>query len=395
MATRRQRSPADAESGAGEDFPVGAAMPAGELLPLDQIDDEPEQTATDRVLETLASVGADERAVVKVHRVEPNGKESWCDDYAPHDFEQGGMRMLREKWGPGVYSIRLYGTRNQRFGILTRAQVNITAQREAPASPIGNAGPLADVLRTIAEGQAIMLRALTERPAPADPQKQMAEMFLLMKSMREAMGESERPKQSNGIKDAIEAIQLMREASDLVNPPKETSDDSVFGMLKGALPMITEAIKANAQKGGGAMLPMPELPELPGDSLSIPAQQPAAMPQQPQTGGDDVGVLEMSGEALAAIKLRALVHQVITWARADTEAGDANVEKAANLLLEKLPDELIEVLELEEWLPLLCAQVPDAAAHPVWLGKVRTRLIEMLDEEDAGDTQTGVRELSP
>jgi len=409
MTTRTRRAQSNAGPPvSGDDdseFPPGAAMPlalpAGEGV--DFLDDEPppEQSAADRVLAILSEADEnDARAVVKLFRKPANGgKQAWCDDYSPADFEAGGLKMIRTKWGAGEYVVCLYGGQpgTKRFVLRGRAEIKIEPGAEpvepTPANGIAHAGPLADVLRTIAEGQATMLRALTERQH-VDPMADIAKMFTVMKGMREAMGD-DKP-QRNSLKDALEAVQLLRESSELVAPQREPESDSLTGILKHALPMIANMAQANAQKAGAA----PALPLGPPLAMAPAEGHPSTnleMSNQ-SSEGQEMGILNLGAEALAAVKLRAFVHQLMTWAKADGEDKSEHVERAATLVADKLPDELLEVLELEEWFPMLCTQVPDAAAHPQWLAKVRDRALAMLDEPDGdgdGDGDGGDANTAP
>ena len=52
---------------------------------------------SERVRRMLTDVAGDDRAKLVVHQVLPNGREAWCEDYAPHEYESGGMKMIREK----------------------------------------------------------------------------------------------------------------------------------------------------------------------------------------------------------------------------------------------------------------------------------------------------------
>jgi hypothetical protein len=67
----------------------------------------------------------------------------------------------------------------------------------------------------------------------------------------------------------------------------------------------------------------------------------------------------------------------------------------AEILFDKLPDDMLDMMELPVWFDLLCDQAPDARAHETFIRAVHARLTEIMAEEahhEAGDTEAGVYE---
>lgn len=398
MATRR-RPPASPTDDPGlEDDAAGAIAPH-EISGAALVDvDGPElQTAADRVMHMLAGVADDERAKLTVHQVLPNGREAWCEDYSPADYEIGGTKMIRDKWGAGTFKLRLYGVRDGHFGILTSATVVVKESRDPPAAA---AAPNNDALRLIAEGQQQMLRALTERPA-LDPMADMAKMFGMMKMMRDAMGLDAQPApapQRSTVSELVDAIKELRGASELISPSGGDNDDSLAGMAKAFIPMIA-SMAGNRRAGADQVeqLPAPvELEAQPGPpqdtslgraassagpittwpALHEEAGAPAELPI-----GTDVGII--SPEALTTFKLRAYLASLVMMARTKV-----STDKGAELVYEKLPDEWIDMLDLPTWWELFSQACPDAIPYQVWFTEVRDKALQLFTAGDDGEDET-------
>lgn len=351
------------------------------------IEQPAEQTAADRVAEMLAGVSNDDRAKLVIHQVQINGKEAWCEDLSPGDYELGGLKMIRDRWGPGNYRVRLYGVRAGHFGVITSAQITLKESREPLKAPEANN----DALRMMMQSQEAILRALTERPAAPDPKEAMRDMLSMLALMRDAFPSAPAPKQT-GIAELVAQLREMREASDILMPDKGGEGESLTSMVKNMLPLVAQAMK-DRKPGGptsvGGPLVMPEggIPPA-GDLVQLGEGQQL-------TEGEDMGALQ---EALVATKLRAYVFQLLTWAgKAATlppHVAEDYTEKAASLVADKLPDEWLEMLDLEDWWILFAEQVPQAVPHQAWFTLVRNRALVMLDEE-GGETVSTVRDLTP
>lgn len=403
MATRQKPAlaappPSDTPSG---DWQMQVRNGADALDSLPD-EDEPEQTASDRVMSMIGELPDDERAVVKVYRKTGiNGRTlAWCDDYSPADFEAGGLGMIRQKYGAGDFQVCLYGTvpGTKRYTIRARSDIHVDASATALAT--GTPSPQNDAMRMLMEGQAAMLKALTERPAAPDPMEQMRNTLALMTTMREAFGltaPATPPKSS--IAEMVDAIKELRAAGELVNPPPE--DDSLVGMVKSMLPMVTQAMQAR-QAPSAEPSPFPPIGHLPaiGAVNDEPAGAVAFDPAHPDSivhelhgappatsGATDMPI--MSPEMAAALKLKAYVAALVAMAMANTDP-----EVGAEVVYEKLPDEWIDLLELPNWWPLFSAQVPAVAPHEAWFTKVRDRALAMFNEQPA-DTESGVHEGGP
>lgn len=340
----------------------------------DYLRDEPEQeaiepTATDRIASLLDdSVTGDDKAVVKVFRKLPSGKQSWCDDYTPQDFEAGGMKQLRERHGAGEFVITLYGSQPQTGKFVIRKRAEITIEP----------GPTTSVASTTGESPALiaLLEKLTTQapiapPPPPDPMAEMQRMFGMMTMMREAMGLNTQQKSSVG--EMVDAIKELRSAKDLIEG-KSDEDESMMGLAKSILPMVGQAIQNRQQ----APAPAPSAPLPPIDSGYDAAGVPLQALNAPTQETDPMTIAEQA----AALKLKMAVGVILKMAELNLDPAEG-----AKIIYEKLPDEWIEMLATPVWFPMLVDQVPQAKPYEAWLTKARDIALGMFNQEDEGDSE--------
>ena len=342
-----------------------AQQPLAEVVRL-EADDDSDESATDRVA-TLLRRAADEGAdQLRVYR-KRQGHLDWCETYTPEQFEDGDLPMLRDSFGPGDYELRLYGRhpKTGKYGIVAKSSVTI-AQALKNAPDLRRDDGLAQVLATIAEGQRAMLQALTERPQQKDPTEEMTKMLGLMVTMRQAMGIDNT--QRSQISEIVTAIRELREASDEINPGKE--NDSILG----ALPQVLDVVKAGmAQQQAQAQqqpLPLVELPQQ-FDVQPPPVQQPA--PAKSDEKENPVF------NPLILLQLKAYLKTLINMAASETE-----VEKGAKFVYEKMPDEIVDLMALDNWFDLLSEVAPECNVHKVWFLQVRNKALAMFEQDDDG-----------
>lgn len=341
-------------------------------LPMIIEDDEPdevfEETATDRVAAMLRSADGQDRAQVKVYRMN-QGVMEYCQGFAPTDFEDGNFDMIRERFGAGEYMLRLYATNpaTNKYAVRSATRIKI-AESKVPLGGSGNELPngLSQVLSTIAQGQQQMLSALVEmKQAPQkDATEEMTKMLNMMTLMRQAMGLDQQSSKSS-IGEIVTAIRELRGAAEEISPPKDEEPDSLMGMLPKVLDMVSAGQQQQiAQQAAFAPVQMPESIA----AAPIPAPEPAPQPGQQ---GDNVNVLAM-------VKLKAYLKTLINMAI----AGDIP-QRGADFVYDKLPDELVELLFLDNWFELLSAVAPETVPHKDWLTAVRSMAMPMFEGEDA------------
>ena len=356
-----------------------AQQPLAEVIRMQEEEDS-EETASDRVA-TLLRRAADEGAEqLRVYR-KRHGHLDWCETYTPEAFEEGDLPMLRDTFGPGDYELRLYGRhpKTNKYGIVAKTSVTIaTALRTAP-DPRRDDG-LTQVLATIADGQRQMLQALTERPAPKDPTEEMSKMLSLMAMMRQAMGIDTQPRSQ--ITEIVSAIRELREASHEINPDKEPET------LLGALPQMLDVVKAGMaqQQAQTAQQPLPQIalpPSIANAPMPQALTQAATQPEVDLTPNPQPEGEQPVFNPLVILQLKAYLRSLLKMAE-----NKKPVDIGAQFVYDKLPDEIVELMGLDNWLELLIEVSPDAEKYSAWLTEVRNQALAMFDQgEDESEPE--------
>jgi hypothetical protein len=313
-----------------------------------------EQTAADRVAEMLLKGKQHEQAHVKVQEMQENGDLAYCCDYTCEEFERGGtLSLIRRQWGPGKYRIEMYANDpvTGRFKSCGRT----TAIVKPSAVP--------DAADMVGSQLAELKAALTAAPAKSSTLESMKEMMALAALMREAFGLNAAPPPPPPplVSQLAELINIMKGAKEIaaeIDPPPETADP-LMKIAEQALPIIGKAIENQARP---VLAPV----QLPPTLASLPANQ---------TQQEDANVNDKEFAAL-----REAIRGINTLA-----FMDANVELAANLIFDKLPDEAFPILEAPEWFAKLCEIEPGCAKHQAWYQKVRDMLMKFWQEESVED----------
>lgn len=340
-----------------------------ESYALAEQEDEPlEETATDRVAAMLSTVNgsADERAEVKVYRVK-DGALEYCRGFKPAEFEDGNFDMLRDRYGSGLYELRLYATSptTRKFAVRNKLRVTIAEEilnpHNAPAT-----GGMGQALEAITRGQQAMLDALLaiKQAPPKDPMEEMGKMLTMMAAMREAMGMNQsQTREKSSIGEIVSAIRELRGAADELSPAKE-EPDNLMAMLPRVLDLVS-ASQNSQQAAAAATFPPVTIP--PG--IAQPAEQP--QPLETQENADM--------KALALLKLHGYLKTLQTMAK-----EKKTVKEGAEFVYEKLPDELIDIMALENWFDLLSGVSAECTPHKEWFTQVRDAALAMFDN---GETE--------
>jgi hypothetical protein len=348
-----------------------AQQPLAEVIRIEPDQEEIEETATDRVASILRRAHDSGGGQLRVYKVD-KGSLVWCETYTPEQFEAGDLPMLRDTFGPGDYELRLYGPHpvTSKYGVIAKTRV-VIAQALKTAPDRREDSGLAQVLATIAEGQRAMLQALTERPQAKDPTEEMSKMLGLMVTMRQAMGIDAQPRSQ--ITEIVQAIRELREASDEINPDKEDNQS-----LLGALPQVLDVVKQGmAQQSQPQALP---LVELPASMASAPVMQQPPQPPQPPTNPETQEENAVFNP-LVILQLKAYLKTLINMAETNQP-----IEKCAAFVYDKMPDEIVELMSLDNWFDLLLEVAPEVGKHEAWFVQVRNAALGMFDPfDDEGD----------
>lgn len=367
MATRRTTIQLPKTEVDTIEMPDGWRMVAGQPTPpsdeTEDLEDEPEMSPADRVAEMLRHGNGEDRAVVKLYRISANKGEEFCSEYQPEEFEKIGLDGVREQWGHGQFAVRLYGTApgSKKFARRASIIINIAEIKTSALAPQQN-NDLARVFESIQKNQEMMLKALTEKPAPVDPMANMMQMMQMMTMMREAMGMNAQPQQKSSISELVDAMREMKAAKSLFEGGDDEDKDSLTAML----PQVLDVIKTGMNRQ-----PEPIPPNTPFPPVYIPDSIKSSPVQQPETTGEN----EMINPLVIArlMKDKAVIEKAIAEKAASIDVANWIVDKASN--------ELVQVLTDEQWFETLKAVVPDCVTHEVWLKETREHVIKMLRDD--------------
>jgi hypothetical protein len=321
----------------------------------------PEQSVIERLRSMTAADGVD-RMKVKIYRQKANktGLE-YCAEYSVPEFEAGDLTMLRDQWGPGDYQIRVIGSK----GVAMRENVSVATPHQAAQIPVSAAtNDMANMLKIMLDSQNAILQALSVKP---DPAAEMQKTFALMAGMREAMGlniqqaahVSQSP--STMLGELVGAIKMLRDVSEDISPkPAPDVSDNPMSML----PQVLELVKVGMSRAPERIEPM----QIPG-SFAEAAKAESHQNDSHLDNKEDIGAMVLKG----------LMQQLLQYAE-----SKADVEVGAGFIADKLPDEMIQYIELPNWFDFLQMFDARCAAHKEWLTKCRDRAIELLSDSDDG-----------
>jgi hypothetical protein len=321
----------------------------------------------------MSGAGPDERAEVKVYRIN-SGQLEYCAGYKPDEFESGNFDLLRDRFGAGVYELRLYATNPTSKKFAVRQKLRVTIVEEKSQTTTGGLGSgMSQVLQTIAQGQQQMLEALVSiKSAPAkDPMEEMTKMMSMMTMMREAMGLNQpQGREKSSIGEIVSAIRELRGAADEIAPQQDKEPDGLMAVLPKMLELVSKGQQSQQEAAQAAHFPPVQLPA----SFQAPAQpEPQPQPQeQPATQE------ESDMKMFTMIKLKSYLKTLI-----DLAIKKTSVEQGAEFVYEKIPDDLIEIMALDNWFDLLIFVAPDVKEHREWLQQVRDKALAMFEEAEA------------
>ena len=331
-----------------------------------------EETATDRVAALLQVAGGADRAEIKVYRMNA-GQMEYCQGFKPSEFEEGNFDMLRDRFGAGEYQIRLYAEHpvHKKMCVRNSVKIKIAENRMDVTTTGGLGSGMAQVLQTIAQGQQQMLEALVSiKSAPAkDPMEEMTKMMGMMSMMREAMGMNQpQGREKSSIGEIVSAIRELRGAADEIAPQDKEPDG-----LMSVLPKMLELVS----KGQESQQAAQQMNQFPPVQLPPSFQAPAQPEPQEQAPAAPQTQEESDMKMFTAIKLKSYLKTLI-----DLAVKKTPVPTAAEFVYEKIPDELIEIMALDNWFDLLSFVAPDVKDHREWLQQVRDTARAMFEEAE-------------
>ena len=351
--------------------------PPGTRTDLMELED---QTDVDRVAILLRGASDDGRASVRVSKV-VDGKNLHCQTFTPAEFEEGGYDMIRAAFGHGTFKIMLYGVNSAgNFGLMGREVVTIAESMipvQRKENPIQQDSGLSQVIAMLADGQKQMLETLTalKSAPPADPMANMERTLSMMTMMRGAMGLDNAPKQKTLV-EQMQELQAVRDLAKDLGLEKDGEGDgagSLLSMLPKALDLIREGMAQNKTAPAVQQLPAVTVP---------PSLQNNPIPTKPATPeNEQVKLAELDA-------LKQQVNQLLAMSDANKtpEEGAAFIDENVT---DEQAQEVVDMLNDENWLDMLAFLNPDVRKHTEWLSKVRELALDLLCGPDEPETAPG------
>jgi hypothetical protein len=304
----------------------GASAP-----PLDDGQDPIPQTQLDRITLALGAT-PDPRSKVKLLR-----DAAWCADFKPSEWEAGGFEVVRRRFGPGTYTVLVYGKADGRqFGIVMREDVEIAADLAAGGialeAPRGAEAPGSSTDALLRQ----VLERLSAAPAvpPVDTTAAVIAQLKMFRELRELVAPPAAP--GSGLAEQIQLLRAIREAgNEFAGKDTDNAWRDILEVIKPLVPVIMKMA-------------------VPG--LAAPA---AATDTEPEA------------VAIDPAKLEASLQQLLDWA-----AAKAPHDPAVKLVLEALPDGLIDALHRDDWWPLLIESLPQFEPHSEWMHTLREAVVK-------------------
>jgi len=331
----------------------------------------------------------DEAPEIQVWRKLATRNKEFCDSYPVSNFEDQNalLKRVRAEWGAGRYYMYLRVAGEVRLN----RDVLVADDPQASVRKSGQIGE--DVIARleqgqqalaaqIAQGMQAMATALAGAAKPA-PGPDLMGMLTMMGKMREVFAPPPAPSvidqlgQLNGIFDMAKKV---RETVD----PSPTPEDPFSAMAPKALDLIGGFL-ANQQQAAAVQLPQAAVPaSLAGNGPREPIA-PAGMSTR-EAEGAPMG----AGESTEQREIRMAIEQVNLMARFGTSP-----ENAAEMIWEKAPEDLVDLLRDPAWFERLSVAVPSMSPYKDWYLKTAAQVLRIEAEEVANDAAEQEQEQGP
>ncbi len=302
-----------------------------------------------------------EQITLKLYRLKDDGSRIFCANYSPEKFASGDLEMIRAEWGAGKFELRMIGPK----GLKDRPREFEIAERVGASTPsIANNQPqqnteLLAVLRMMADSQAAILRAVSDKPAQVDSLEQFKQFASIMRDMAPAANPiAAQPPQSASsmLADLMGAMKALKEVAAETAPPAPSEDP--MAMLPSILGIVKEAMGARSNGGNSANVGFPMI-ETPASVMQHTTAETST--DQPTTESD--GQMNIT----AALVMRGTLQKLIGMAvKGDTP------ENGGLFIYEKLPDEFLQYLDLPNWFEIIESFEPAVTPHRAWIEKAKS-----------------------
>lgn len=327
----------------------------------------------------MAELGAnDDQAKVTVSRVQNvNGikKELYLFESHPSQFT---LQDLQEAYGEGDYRIKVYGkqpgtnykvihanklvsigpTREQAKGIAKPAALgsNVTVQNSG-GSEVAKA--IADTLAPILAAQGALLAKLANGDGGAGRKALLEEMEI----MARITGAGKQADPFSGMENLLKVVTLVKGLT--------SNDGAGLDAESGPYAVIMEGLRtfgSLVHQGKNTAAPAPaatqRLASPHPSAQPVPDNAAAAAPQPDPEDQEEI------------MFLRAQLAILLSAAKAN-----GNPETYAGLIYEQAPDEILAMVEADDYFVKLCEIVPEFAPHKEWCESVRALVLADLKDD--------------
>lgn len=329
----------------------------------------------------MTELGAsdDEAKVIVSKAANVNGvrKDVYLFECHPNGFT---MQDLQEHYGEGDYRIKVFGKQaGTNYKVIHANKVvsigparNVARKSDAPVPVQQNTSGASDVARAIAETLAPVLAAqgaLLAKLANNDGGSSRKAMLEEMQLMAGILGSG---KSSGG--GMAETLQLLATAKTIFAGNGEGGG----GAEPNEYSVIMEGLKTFGAFVANAKGVVPDAAAVP--ALPQPKAAPVrAQPQPHAAPADSGGEIQPSPEdeeMLAVLRLQ--LNMMLNAAK-----NNGNPETWAGMIYENAPDEILTIIDGENYFAELCKIAPDFAPYKEWCDKVRALVVADLDQDPA------------
>jgi hypothetical protein len=331
-----------------------------------ETDDESEpETALSRVLARMKNGGenGESRAEVKIYRLKSDGSESYCMKCTPEEYDNQGDEMIRAAFGAGKYRVRVYGPQikpGTQYGKFVRLCTELV-EIEQSAAPIKSA-LMADTMNAAPSGVVdLLLKRLDqlEQNRNSTPDVDFMATMERMAKLQQMLGGNKKEK---SLLEQIQEMKALQEFQSDMRGDSGGEQNELLGLASKVIGALQPALAQQAQ---------------PQDTSLPTVELPPSFQTTPELENAQVNTAE---NFMLNITIGALIHAAV-------RNDDVNIHAPA--LYEKLPDEILDSLEMPMWHDVLCELLPqrraDLIQHRAWFDSLRLKIIQIDKEDASGD----------
>lgn len=327
-------------------------------------------------------------SVIRLFRVNPQGKPAFITEFSPSDFSLEG---IKNTYGGGKYKlVALSNTGNRESHFEIEGE---PIQGRVQPKPVFKRYMGGKLVYSKPEDADIVIEPAQEKPSGGLNEASL--ITVLLAEMRQLRSELQ-PKENIGDvrRQLIEELSLLKGFFAQSNPTADLSKSAVDLIQKG----VEIAMTAGNGEGSAAspwMLILDKVLPTVQDALKVVAAQrsvPMQPPRQNGAGTDKPPTLSPPEQGQALTGFAALAPQLKPYLPAFVQSASSNVDPSVlvdmaipNIPKDKYPA-VIGWLESDSWFTDLVSLHPAISAQAAWWETFRENLIESLKNPEAFDS---------